>query len=107
MLIDQALDWAESTRAMSGQAGRRVFPRDVRCGAARAPSAGIFSLKRRCSSGLKLTHYEKNAYLALWVYNVFNANSVLGVINRYRQAWLTPTGILQARFVKFGVQVDF
>jgi hypothetical protein len=43
-------------------------------------------------------------------YNVANANPVLGWNNTYGTngaSWLVPTAILQARLVKFGVQLDF
>ena len=41
------------------------------------------------------------------VYNVFNANSVLGQISTFGAAWRTPTSIVGGRLAKFGVQVDF
>jgi hypothetical protein len=40
------------------------------------------------------------------VYNVFNANTVLGVNYAYA-TWMRPTSILLARFAKIGVQFDF
>ena len=41
------------------------------------------------------------------VYNAFNGSAVITQNNTYGSAWLRPTQILQARLVKFGVQVDF
>ena len=45
------------------------------------------------------------------VYNVFNANTVLALNNRYSvtgtNPWQQPTSILGARLFKFGVQFDF
>ena len=45
------------------------------------------------------------------VYNVFNANTVLALNNRYSvtgtNPWLQPTSILGARLFKFGMQFDF
>ena len=48
--------------------------------------------------------------LGVDIYNVFNSAAVLG----YNQAfspttttWLTPTSVLQARFVKVSAQIDF
>lgn len=45
------------------------------------------------------------------VYNALNANPVLTENAAYRDTslggWRIPTSILPARFVKFGVQVDF
>ena len=41
------------------------------------------------------------------VYNLFNAAPVLGQNNTFGSSWLRPTSILQARLVKFGVQLDF
>ena len=40
------------------------------------------------------------------IFNVGNANPVLTLNNAF-SSWLTPLSILQSRFVKFGVQVDF
>jgi hypothetical protein len=45
------------------------------------------------------------------VYNAFNSNAVLTENATYRDTtlsgWRIPTSILPARFVKFGVQLDF
>jgi hypothetical protein len=41
------------------------------------------------------------------VYNLFNGSAVITQNNSYGSAWLRPTQILQARLVKFGVQLDF
>ncbi len=41
------------------------------------------------------------------VYNLLNANPVLQIDNRYGATWPVPTVVLTARFVDFGVQVDF
>jgi hypothetical protein len=41
------------------------------------------------------------------IYNLFNGSAVISQNNSYGSAWLRPTQILQARLVKFGVQIDF
>jgi hypothetical protein len=41
------------------------------------------------------------------IYNLFNANTILQYNNRYTASWPAPTAILTARFVDFGVQIDF
>jgi hypothetical protein len=41
------------------------------------------------------------------IYNLFNANPVQTYNTNYGSAWLSPTVIMQARFVDIGVQVDF
>ena len=41
------------------------------------------------------------------IYNLFNANPVQTYNLNYGAAWLSPTVIMQARFVDIGVQVDF
>ncbi|HLG59070.1 MAG TPA: TonB-dependent receptor [Vicinamibacterales bacterium] len=43
----------------------------------------------------------------LSIYNLFNANPVQTYNTTYGAAWLSPTVILQSRFVDLGVQVDF
>ena len=40
-------------------------------------------------------------------FNLLNENTPLTLNYVYGSSWLTPTKILQGRFVKFGVQVDF
>ena len=41
------------------------------------------------------------------VYNVFNANSVLGLNTRFGPSWLRPSDVLGGRMVKVGAQLDF
>ena len=40
------------------------------------------------------------------VYNALNTDAALAVNNNYG-SWLRPLTSLQARYVKFGMQVDF
>ena len=41
------------------------------------------------------------------IYNLLNANPILALITTYGPRWLEPTQILDARLVKFGVQLEF
>ena len=41
------------------------------------------------------------------VYNMFNGSAVITQSNSFGTTWQRPTAILQARLVKFGVQLDF
>ncbi len=41
------------------------------------------------------------------IYNVGNSSAVVGAIGGYGAAWLRPTEILTARFIKFGAQIDW
>jgi len=41
------------------------------------------------------------------LYNVMNANDIVGYNNTYGAKWLQPTQILDARLAKFSVQLDF
>ncbi len=41
------------------------------------------------------------------IYNLFNANPIQTYNTTYGSAWLSPTVIMQARFIDIGVQVDF
>jgi hypothetical protein len=45
------------------------------------------------------------------IFNVFNAGTVVRVNETYAasgaNAWLTPLGIMEGRFIRFGVQMSF
>jgi hypothetical protein len=41
------------------------------------------------------------------IYNLFNANNILGLNLTYGPAWLTPTQILAGRLFRGNVQIDF
>jgi hypothetical protein len=41
------------------------------------------------------------------LYNLLNGAAVITQNNTFGSAWLRPTQILQARLLKFGVQLDF
>ena len=45
--------------------------------------------------------------LNLDLYNLLNSDAVLTHSNAFGAAWLRPTTIVQGRFVKFGVRMDF
>ena len=40
-------------------------------------------------------------------YNIFNNTAVLAENTRYGSSWLRPTSVLDARLLKFGVQMNF
>ena len=68
--------------------GDRINQVDLRVG--RTIRAGRFSVRPAVS-----------------VYNLLNANPVLQYNNRYNAGWPAPNTILMARFVDFGLQLDF
>ena len=41
------------------------------------------------------------------LFNVFNANTIIGVNGTVGPNWLVPTSILDGRMAKFSFQVDF
>ena len=41
------------------------------------------------------------------IYNIFNANTVLGLNSRYGPVFGQPSSILAGRLFKFGAQIDF
>jgi hypothetical protein len=41
------------------------------------------------------------------VFNLFNANAVLGTVNTFGVRWQEVTTVLGSRVVKFGAQVHF
>jgi hypothetical protein len=65
----------------------------------------INQLDLRASKILRLNGYRVQANFD--VYNVFNANTIVGVNGTVGPNWLVPTAILDARLIKFGFQVDF
>ena len=40
-------------------------------------------------------------------FNLFNGNAPTQINNTFGPSWQLPSKIMQARFVKFGAQVDF
>ena len=40
-------------------------------------------------------------------FNLLNGNAPTSLNNTYGSSWLLPNKIMQARFVKFGVQLDY
>ena len=41
------------------------------------------------------------------LYNVLNANSILGINTRYGPSWQQPTSVLDARLIKLSAQLSF
>ena len=41
------------------------------------------------------------------IFNILNANTVLGITTRYGPSWLVPTAVLGGRVMKLGFQLDF
>jgi hypothetical protein len=54
-----------------------------------------------------LRHGNLRTTIGIDIYNAFNTASVLSVNQTYGAAWLTPTSVIQARFVKLSGQIDF
>ncbi len=65
-------------------------------------SRNWMSGSRRCCASARRT-LQANVDL----YNALNASTVLQVNSTYGPNWLMPTQILDARLLKFSVQVDF
>ena len=67
--------------------------------------------KRQTQLDLRLTKNftAGRGHFRAWVdlYNVTNANTILGVNSQYGLAWLAPTIVLGGRLLKFGGQIDF
>jgi hypothetical protein len=45
--------------------------------------------------------------VSLDLYNALNANPILNQIQTYGSAWLNPTSVMDARFIRIGAQLDF
>ncbi len=41
------------------------------------------------------------------IFNILNANTVLGITTSYGPSWLVPTAVLGGRVMKLGFQLDF
>jgi hypothetical protein len=50
---------------------------------------------------------RRNIQAILDIYNALNGNAVLSEVTTYGPRWRTPTEILAARFLKFGIQANF
>lgn len=59
----------------------------------------------RLAKGFKVGRSRIQGTLS--AFNLFNANSATSLNTTYGPSWLLPNKIMQARFVKFGVQVDY
>jgi hypothetical protein len=108
-----AANWAAPNSAIAPSLGRNLSNS--------APSATINLVQPGTLYGDRVNELDlrvaKNIRFGRWrtnlgvdIYNVFNSAAVLG----YNQAfspttttWLTPTSVLQARFVKVSAQIDF
>jgi len=56
----------------------------------------------------KMLHFgHRTLQTNLDLYNAFNASTVLQVNSTYGLNWLMPTQILDARLLKFSMQIDF
>jgi hypothetical protein len=65
----------------------------------------ITQMDVRLSKMLRFGHTSLQANVDL--YNAFNASTVLQVNSTYGTNWLMPTQILDARLLKFSMQIDF
>ena len=65
----------------------------------------INQLDMRFAKVFRLARLRTN--VALDLFNALNAGTVLSVNQTYGPAWLTPTGVITARFVKVSARVDF
>jgi hypothetical protein len=66
-------------------------------------------LDLRLGKMFRLDRYKIQGFMD--VFNVFNAGTIVRVNETYANAgtnlWLTPTGIVDARYVRFGLQMSF
>ena len=108
-----------------GPAAERQVPADQRDRAAVARAVRSPTWRRRwicCRAGtlygdriyqtdLRFTRAIRNGRTTIRptvsIYNLFNANPVQTYNQNFGPAWLSPTVILQSRFVDIGIQVDF
>ena len=59
----------------------------------------------RIAKSVKVGHGRVQGTVS--AFNLMNANSPLTLNYQFGPSWLTPTGIMQGRLVKFGVQIDY
>jgi hypothetical protein len=52
-------------------------------------------------------HERMRTNISLDIYNLLNSSAVESYLQSFGPSWLTPTGIIPARFAKVGVQFDF
>ena len=66
-------------------------------------------LDLRLGKTFRLDRYKMQGFMD--VFNVFNKGTVIRVNETYAASgtnqWMTPTGILEARYVRFGLQMSF
>ena len=59
----------------------------------------------RLGKSFRLQRYRLQT--SMDVFNLLNSSAILSQNNTYGTAWQSPTGILQGRLVKFGMQLEF
>ena len=50
---------------------------------------------------------QRRLNLSLDFYNIFNSNAIESYQQTFGPSWLSPLGIIPARFAKLGAQFDF
>ncbi len=63
------------------------------------------TLDARVTKGFRFGRYRAEAFVDL--FNLFNAGAVTTINTTYGSSWFDPTGLLQARYVRFGTQWSF
>ena len=54
-----------------------------------------------------LTYGRSRTIIGVDLFNALNVNTPTSYNQTYGPAWLTPTGVLQARFIKLSAQIDW
>jgi hypothetical protein len=62
-------------------------------------------LDARLAKNFRFDRYRIQGFMD--IFNLLNAGTVTRVNETYGTAWLTPTALLDARYVRFGVQMSF
>lgn len=103
-------DYPAPTAAIAPSLGRNL------AGGVRSATAPLIEPqtrfeKRRTQLDLRLTKIMKFGRTRLQgnfdVFNVLNANSILGVNNTYGSLWLRPSSILDGRLIEVSGNIEF
>jgi hypothetical protein len=107
--IAQSATYAATNAEIKDSLGRNLASGGTANVTLIAPSSVFEGRIRQLDLRLSRTFRKnrRNIQAILDIYNALNGSAVLSEVTTYGPRWRTPTEILAARFLKFGIQANF